>query len=327
MRAVLRYRRIPFQWVPRGSKWDDLPDVPIPIIPAIAFPDAVGNYPGPAMVDSSPQIDRLETMFAERSLTSPDHVVQFLDRLIEDFADEWMNKAMYHYRWHHKYDAAIDKAGSLLPLGRNLSIDEGEFKRTKSLITQRQMGRTAMVGSTDENRPIIESSYRRTLELHSAHLEHQMFWFGDRPGRGDFGMFGQLSQLVRWEPDSAAEALKIAPRVCVWVDYADDLSWLPVENKDGFVDRDRIAPTTLALLPEIGVTYAPFLLANEAAIGHNADTVEMTTLGGSYRQAPFKYQVKCLARLREAYTLLTASDRSDLDRLLDSTGCERLFTW
>ena len=28
MRAVLRYRRIPHDWVIRGSRWDDLPDPP-----------------------------------------------------------------------------------------------------------------------------------------------------------------------------------------------------------------------------------------------------------------------------------------------------------
>ena len=42
MRAVLRYRHIPFKWVPQGSKWDDLP--PFPLIPVIAFPDDAGNF-------------------------------------------------------------------------------------------------------------------------------------------------------------------------------------------------------------------------------------------------------------------------------------------
>ncbi|MGA7757634.1 MAG: glutathione S-transferase N-terminal domain-containing protein, partial [Ilumatobacteraceae bacterium] len=43
MRAVLRYRRLPFRWVLRNSRWDDLPDVPVKIIPVLAFPDDEGR--------------------------------------------------------------------------------------------------------------------------------------------------------------------------------------------------------------------------------------------------------------------------------------------
>ena len=44
MRAVMRYRHIPFRWMLRDSKWDDLPPPPIPIIPVIAYPDGEGGY-------------------------------------------------------------------------------------------------------------------------------------------------------------------------------------------------------------------------------------------------------------------------------------------
>jgi len=63
-------------------------------------------------------------------------------------------------------------------------------------ISERQIGRRATVGSTQENRLIIEDSYHRLLALLSTHFESQMFLLGDRPGRGDFGLFGRLHQLV-----------------------------------------------------------------------------------------------------------------------------------
>jgi hypothetical protein len=105
MRAVLRYRHIPFRWVPQGSQWDDMP--PFPLIPVIGFPDAEGNYTD-AQMDSSPLIMRLEGMKAGRSVVPTDPVVAFIDYLLEDYADEWVTKAMYHYRWY--YDEAIAKA-------------------------------------------------------------------------------------------------------------------------------------------------------------------------------------------------------------------------
>ncbi|MFT7650050.1 MAG: glutathione S-transferase, partial [Candidatus Poriferisodalaceae bacterium] len=67
MRAVLRYRHIPFRWIARGSAQDvDIPEVPVAIIPVIAFHDGDG-YSG-AMVDSSPQIAKLESTHHGRSV-------------------------------------------------------------------------------------------------------------------------------------------------------------------------------------------------------------------------------------------------------------------
>ena len=40
MRAVLRYRRIPFRWVLRGSEDDvGIPPVPVDLIPVLVLPD------------------------------------------------------------------------------------------------------------------------------------------------------------------------------------------------------------------------------------------------------------------------------------------------
>ena len=44
MRALLRYRRIPFQFVIRNSKEDrDTPDVPVALIPILVFPGEGGG--------------------------------------------------------------------------------------------------------------------------------------------------------------------------------------------------------------------------------------------------------------------------------------------
>ena len=46
--------------------------------------------------------------------------------------------------------------------------------------------------------------------------------------------------------------------------------------------------------------------------------------GGTYRQAPFKYQGKCLEWLRADYLALAGHDRARVDTVLAGTGCEVL---
>lgn len=322
MRAVLRYRHIPFRWVLRDSKWDDLPTPPVPIIPVIAYPNADGTH-GEATVDSSPQIMRLEAECTGRSVVPTDPALAFIDALIEDYGDEWVTKAMYHYRW--AYDADIDKAGRLLPVSRDLQMNSDQLQQSYEFITTRQIGRRALVGSTEENAPIIEGSYERLLDILTQLFSGHDFLLGDRPGRGDFGIFGQLSQLAKWDPTSMAIASTRAPKVINWVDRMDDLSWLPVDGDSGWVNLDLLPEATSRLLHEIGQTYAPFMLANAKALMARAAEVVCEVEGGTYRQAPFKYQGKCLQWIRDGYAALADNDRSRVDAALDGTGCEALF--
>ena len=322
MRAVLRYRRIPFRWVLRGSRWDDLPAPPVAIIPVIVYSDADGAYTE-ATVDSSPQIMRLETEYTDRSLVPTDPAVAFLDALIEDYGDEWVTKMMYHYRW--AYAADIDKAARLLPLAQNLQMTSDQAQQSYEFISTRQIGRRALVGSTDENAPLIESSYERLLDLLTELLSQHEFLLGDRPARGDLGIFGQLSQLVKWDPTPMAVAATRAPKVINWVDRVDDLSWWPVDDDSGWTALDELPSATTGLLREIGATYAPFMVANAAALGADATEVVCEIEGGTYRQAPFKYQGKCLEWLRADYAALSPDDRARVDGVLAGTGCEVLF--
>ena len=327
MRGVLRYRRIPFEWMLRDSKWDDLPDPPVPIIPVIAYRNPGGGGYADVTVDSSPQIMRLESEFSHRSLVPTDPALAFIDMLIEDYADEWLTKAMYHYRW--AYEADIDKAGKLLPVSRNLQLTSDQSQQMYDWITKRQIGRRALVGSTDWNTPLIEGSYVRLLRIMQARFANGDFMLGDRPGRGDFGLYGQLTQLTGWDPTAVSVAVAEGPKVINWVQRMDDLSWLPVDDEDGWDSLDNLDPATTDLLAEIGSTYAPFMVANARALMAGADEVvcEIGPPGGplkEYRQGPFKYQGKCLQWLREAYTALTDNDRARVDTVLNSTGCEQL---
>ncbi len=200
MRAVLRYRRIPFTWIMRGSSDDvGIPDVPVALIPVLVFAD------NEAMIDSTFQIRRLEKMFPARSIIPPDPALAFLDAMLEDFADEWLTKPMFHYRW--KYAADIHKASHVLALDRNPLMSREMLAKASRLFAERQIERLRVVGSNDVTTPVIEASYRRLLALLDSHLVGgNRFLMGARPGAGDFGLFGQLSQLAHFDPTPAAIA-------------------------------------------------------------------------------------------------------------------------
>jgi glutathione S-transferase len=317
MRAVLRYRHIPFRWVLRNSKWDQLPAPPVPIIPVLHFGD------DDVMVDSSPQIMRLEAEFSERSIVPTDPALAFIDFLLEDFADEWVTKAMYHYRW--TYEPDIEKAGRLLPLDQNLQASDEQLARMHDYIIDRQVGRRALVGSTDTNQPVIEGSYERLLDLLQAHLGSHDFLLGDRPARSDFALFGQLKPMLWWDPTPMAIAVERSPRAVNWIERVDDLSWLEVEGDDGFFHTGSLPRTVLDLLAEAGRTYAPFMIANAAALDAGADEVVCEIDGHEYRQGPFGYQGKCLKWLRDAHAELDDASRATVDGLLAGTGCDQLF--
>ncbi|MDG1365934.1 MAG: glutathione S-transferase C-terminal domain-containing protein [Acidimicrobiales bacterium] len=324
MRAVLRYRHIPHQWVVRGMKGDDMPDGAVPVIPVIGWCNDDGSYRD-VMVDSSPQITKLEAEYAGRSIVPVDPATALLDFVLEDFADEWVSKAMYHYRWANEEDT--EKSGRLLPLDASLRLPDDRAAAAHDFIIQRQVARRALVGSTDANANAIERSYERTLDALQAHLADQTFLFGDRPGRADFAMFGQLTPLVWWDPTPTAVAVDRAPRAIMWVQWLDDLSWWAVEDEEGgWLDIEDVVATTRTLFEEAGRTYAPFMIANHEAIAAGADEVFCEMEGAAFRQAPFSYQGKCLDWIRAEYAALTDTDRRRVATFLDGTGCELLVS-
>jgi glutathione S-transferase len=321
LRAVLRYRRIPHAWVNHGSPESrPLPQPRVSLLPQLILPAADGRLE--ARTDSSPLIRLLEREAAGRSVIPPDPVLVFLDALLEDYADEWLTKAMFHYRWAFAADVA--NAAAILPRWFRTDQPEAVAVSAGSAFAERQVGRLGVVGSNPITAPVIEESYLRLLALLNAHLTTHRFLFGGRPASADFALYGQLTQLVGFDPTPMALARARAPRVVAWVDIVEDLSGLEPADGD-WMTRDALPDSLRALLAEIGRVYAPFLLANGAALARGAERVECTIDGRPWTQRPFPYQGKCLAWLRDGYAALAAADRRALDDILRGTGCEALF--
>ena len=193
MLAVLRYRRIPYRFlVGLWSKDEDLPAPKVDLLPTFYFETEDGDVE--AVVDSTPIIRRLESDVLGRSVIPTDPTVAFISYLLEDYADEWLTKPMFHYRWH--YQADIDLAGEILPRWRDLVSSAEEIAPRSQFIRDRQIGRLYVVGSNEITTPVIEDSYKRFLKLLDEHIGNGPFLFGNRPSSADFGLYGQLTQLA-----------------------------------------------------------------------------------------------------------------------------------
>jgi glutathione S-transferase len=320
MLAVLRYKHIPYRYINRAqAQAARLPRPKVELLPTLFFLQPDGSHS--AAVDSTPLVRRLDSEWPSRAVVPPDPATAFLDALIEDYADEWLTKAMFHYRWHDAPDR--EKSGRILPIHQNIAAPAEDLQAMTTAFTDRQVGRLRYVGSNDLTAPVIESSYRRFLGIFENLLAQRPFLFGARPGAADFGLFGQLTQLAHFDPTPAALALRIAPRVFAWVDVTEDLSGL--SDDAAWVPRETAGDILHDLLTEIGRVYAPLLLANAAAI-EAGDNEVATEIGGQpWRQAPFTYHVKCLQELRRLYASLAPQDRGLVEVWLANTGVDRLF--
>lgn len=321
MLSLLRYRQIPYRLIIGNHRRDwGMPAAKVKLLPTFYFPTENGGLE--PVVDSTPIIRRLEAEYPGRSAIPGNPVLRFLDELIEDYADEWLTKAMFHYRWH--YDADIKKAGEMLPRWTIAPKREADLVPMKAMIAERQINRLYVVGSNAITAPVIEASYHRFLAIMNAHLETNSFLLGARPGSADFAVWGQLTQLAAFDPTPAAIALAEAPGVYAWTQMLEDLSGL--EPKEGdWLPPDALPPTIMALLSEIGRVYVPVMLANARALRGGAEKVETEVDGLPWVQQPFPYQGRCLQWLRASRAALADNDRAAVDAILAGTGCGQLF--
>ena len=140
MLAYMRYRHIAYRLM-IGDQGDQegraLPQPKVSLLPTFYLPNSAGELE--AVVDSTPLIRRFESMFTGRETVPDAPALRLLHDLIEDYADEWLTKAMFHYRWHYADD--IEKAGLILPLWRDLNQSATQLEKTSEFIRERQISR------------------------------------------------------------------------------------------------------------------------------------------------------------------------------------------
>ena len=317
MMALMRYRHIAYRYlVGEAADRAGMPKPPVELLPTFYLPDAQGQVQ--ALTDSTPLLRRLEREVPGRAARPQEGVLAFIDALLEDFADEWLTKAMFHYRWHYAPD--IDRAGKTIPLHwGGLQMDEKVVAAGKAFFSQRQISRLAVIGSNATTAPLIEAGYVRLLGLLDAHFAQHAFLMGARPGASDFAMYGQLSQLALFDPTSMDLAVQHAPRTFAWTGWMEDLSGWEVQD-DAWLDAAHLPASLLELLAELAQGYVPVMLANARALLRGEKQLRIELPQGVWEQGTVTYQGKCLRWLREEFAALDAHGQAQADAILQAAG-------
>jgi glutathione S-transferase len=306
LRSYLRYKDLPFEWLQRSqARQEELARyAKQPLIPVLV--DAADN----ALQDSTLIIEQLEREFPEPSITPPEASLAFVAALLEDYSDEWLNKAMFHYRWSYPDDqeGAARRIVEMIYDGAEAPDGIEDSVRT------RMVARLHHVGSSAETAPVIEGSFTRLIVLLDKLVWSRPYLFGGRPSSADFGLAGQLRQLLS-DPTPSAILKAQSPNLVRWIERME-----APENTGDFVAFEAVRGDLADLLREEAAgAYLAWMAANAQAVEDDAGGVSVEIAGRMFTQKPQRYAAKAFAELKRKRA---EADDEALSALLLETGCD-----
>lgn len=312
VRSFLRYKGIDFEWIGRSTQTEEEFQAlaKVPTVPLLLSPSR------PANQDSTSIIATLEADHAEPSAVPDDDASAALALVLEDYADEWLNKLMFFQRWGQKPDreAAGDRTMEQLLDGK---LPRAK-KKTRDQIVKRMRDRLPMVGIERKNEKTLKTSFERFFTLLNAHLEKTLFLFGGRPSAADFALAGQVQQLLM-DPSPTAWLQANAPFVVAWSEFME-------APKAGgpFAPLSELEETLLPLFKdEVAVTYLPWAKANLEAAKAKEDRVSIKIGKAKYEQVTQHYAARAFKAVIKA--VRNAKDAEGLESFLAAAGAKDVF--
>ncbi|MEM9376234.1 MAG: glutathione S-transferase family protein [Pseudomonadota bacterium] len=307
VRSFLRYKGVDFEWVGRSKATEEefSAHARVPTVPLLLSPKR------PANQDSTSILATVEADHAEPSAVPDDLACAALALILEDYADEWLNKLMFFYRWGQKPDRELAGDRTMM------HVLDGDLprakKKTRDQIIKRMRDRLPLVGIEKKNEKILKPSFERFFSLLNAHLEETLFLFGGAPSAADFAIAGQVSQLLM-DPTPGDWLRDNAPFVTAWSEFME------TPNVGGpFKALGELETTLMPLFrDEIAVTYLPWAKANRLAAEQKADRVSVSLDGKMYEQITQHYAARAFKSVTDALSAL--KDAPGLAAFLEASG-------
>jgi len=322
IRAYFRYKEIPHKWIIRDQKSnvEFKKFAKLPIVPLVVTPEKKG------LQDSTPIIKLLEHQYQKNSVAPPEAHTAFVARILEEYADEWLNKAMFHYRWRYEDDqmsASERFVGLMIPAWANKIplLNQVIQRRLAATIRKRMISRLWVVGSNATTENQIEQSLDSFLHLGEKHLQGRPYFFGFRPSIADFGIWGQVYNM--WTDPTVNQIIEsTCPETQKWIKRM-----LHPKTEGEFEPWENLEATLMPILKQnLAAVFMPWLDANNKALAKGEKELTVKIEGNDFKHfvgSPQKYHAKSFAMLLDEYNDL--SDKTKLDAVLQEAGLISYF--
>jgi len=290
MRSYLKYKAFSFDWVPRTQESEE----ELKRLSRFGTLPVLVTSSGFAVHDTTPMMEALEADSPEPSATPADPATAFLACVLEEYADVWLAKAAFHYRWTRKKDQR---------LAAQRSIEEyysagapGDRKATEDLAIETMASQLKAMQLDGDLGPVVEKSFKKLIKLLDEHLKKHLFIFGDRPSIADFAIAGQLIQMLK-DPTPAKIIEKDGEFVAKWCEF------MSAPTASGpFAALDDLKETLAPLFAEdLAAFFLPWAAENlETSLAGN-ESFEVTLGKDKLTLTPLRSAARSFRELRRKF--------------------------
>ncbi len=307
MRSYLKYKAFAFDWVPRTSETED----ELKRLSRFGTLPVLVTASGFAVHDTTPMMEALEADSPEPSATPADPATAFLACVLEEYADVWLAKAAFHYRWTRKRDQRLAAQRSIeeyYPTGI-----PGDKKATEERAIETMTGQLKTMQLEGELGSAVEKSFKKLIKLLDEHLKKHLFIFGDRPSIADFAIAGQLIQMMK-DPTPAKIIEKDGEFVAKWCEFMS----APTASGPFAALEDLKETLAPIFADDLAAFFLPWAAENlENSLSGN-ETFEVTLGKDAITLAPLRSAARSFRELRRKF--VTGQAIEALKAFTDETG-------
>lgn len=273
---------------------------------------------GKFLSDTTLTLRWLEDNHSGPTLSAAPGHAQFISRLIEDWADEYLWRPAMYYRWgvpesrHMQAWRIIQEIAPPFP----------KWLAKRAIIARQYGIYVKGDGVRDaQTRAATEKLYLDLLATLDGIFAKRPYLMGDRPTDADFGLFAPFFRHFFGDPVPSALMQDTAPNVLHWCTRM----W--AAKPSDFEDKpvvDAVPEDLAPILTHIKEVYLPYLQANANAVAAGSKWTHYEGDGASWKEYAKPFRLWCLSDMQEQFAALSDGEKEKVRGLIGNGAVEVL---